>query len=54
MTDPKATTQSLSRMRTRNEICVALKRSSIIYKVYIMKNIFEVIVIVIFLPMNVR
>ena len=47
-------TSAISRRRQRNEICVTLKRSSIIHDVYIAKNILEILLITIaFLPMNI-
>ena len=54
MTDPKTSTEAISRRRQRNEICVSLKRSSIIYTVYIGKNFLELFLVSIFLPINVR
>ena len=53
MSDPKASTEAISRQRQRNEICVSLKRSSIIYNVYLLKNALEiVIVLAVYLPIN--
>ena len=43
MIDPMTSTDAISRKRQRNEICVTLKRSSIIHDVYIGKNCVEVI-----------
>ena len=45
-------TDAISRMRQRNEICVALKRSSIIHHVYIIKNVAEILLVLIYLPIN--
>ena len=54
MSDPKTSTEAISRLRQRNEICVTLKRSSIIHSVYIIKNVVEiVIVLMVFLPLNI-
>lgn len=53
MTDPKTSTEAISRRRQRNEICVSLKRSSIIHNVYIAKNVFECCLILLILPINV-
>ena len=53
MTDPKTSTEATSRLRQRNEICVSLKRSSIIYQCYLAKNCVEVLLIsCIYLPLN--
>jgi hypothetical protein len=41
MIDPMTSTDAISRRRQRNEICVTLKRSSIIHDVYIGKNCVE-------------
>ena len=41
--DFKANAESIGRKRRRNEICIALKGSSIIFYTYIAKNILEVI-----------
>ena len=43
LTDPKTSTEAIARRRQRKEICVSLKRSSIIHNVYITKNCLEVI-----------
>jgi len=53
MTDPKTSTEAISRRRQRNEICVSLKRSSIIHHVYIAKNFVKVLLIIVYLPENV-
>ena len=53
MTDPKTSTEATSRLRQRNEICVSLKRSSIIYQCYLVKNGIEILLIsCIYLPLN--
>jgi hypothetical protein len=41
MIDPMTSTDAISRRQQRNEICVTLKRSSIIHDVYIGKNCVE-------------
>ena len=46
-------TAAISRRRQRNEICVTLKRSSVIHHVYIAKNVFEVILVLLYLPLNI-
>ena len=53
MTDPKTSTEAISRRRQRNEICVSLKRSSILHHVYIGKNMVEFTLILVFLPINI-
>ena len=53
MMDPKTSTESTSRRRQRNEICVSLKRSSIIHNCYLIKNVIEILIIVIiYSPLN--
>jgi hypothetical protein len=42
VTDPKTSTEVISRRRQRNEICVLMKRSSIIHNVYLLKNCLEI------------
>ena len=46
-------TGAISRRRQRNEICVLLKRSSIIHHAYIIKNLVEIIIILVCLPFNI-
>lgn len=53
MYDPKTSTEAISRRRQRNEICVTLKRSSIIHDVYIGKNCVKVLLILLYLLMDV-
>ena len=54
MTDPKTSTDVISRRRQRNEICVSLKQSSFIHRVYLLKNYFEIILIIsVYLPTNI-
>ena len=52
MTDPKTSTEAISRQRQRNEICISLKRGSMIHHVYLAKNFAEVILVCVFLPLN--
>lgn len=53
MTDPKTSTEVISRRRQRNEICVSMKRSSIIHNVYILKNCLEIFLCAFFVFFNV-
>lgn len=53
MTDPKTSTEAISRRRQRNEICVSLKRSSIIHHVYLGKNFIKVWVVAFYLALNI-
>jgi hypothetical protein len=53
MIDPMTSTDAISRKRQRNEICVTLKRSSIIHDVYIGKNCVEVIMVFIYLSIDI-
>lgn len=53
LTDPKNSSEAISRQRQRNEICVSLKRSNIIYQVYVAKNIVLICIgLFIYLPFN--
>jgi hypothetical protein len=52
MTDPKTSTEAISRRRQRNEICISLKRGSMIHHVYIAKNALEILFVCFFLPVN--
>ena len=52
MTDPKTSTEAISRQRQRNEICVSLKRDSVIHHVYLAKNFAEILIVCVFLPLN--
>ena len=52
MTDPKTSTEGISKRRQRNEICVTMKRSSIIHNVYIMKNCLEIFLCIVFTAYN--
>jgi hypothetical protein len=53
MTDPKTSTEVISRRRQRNEICQSMKRSSIIHDAYILKNCFEIVLCFLFISLNV-
>ena len=53
MYDATTSTEAISRRRQRNEICVTLKRSSIIHHVYIGKNVLEILLVLLFLPINI-
>ena len=54
MTDIKTSTVAISRRRQRNEICVSLKQSSFIYRVYLVKNYFELLLVIsMYLPTNI-
>ena len=53
VTDPKTSTEAISRRRQRNEICISLKRGSIIHHVYIGKNCMEILIVCVFLPINI-
>ena len=50
--DNKANSEAIARRRRRNEVCVSLKRSSIIHTTYIFKNILEIAMILAFIPLN--
>lgn len=54
MTDPKTSTEAISRRRQRNEICMSLKRSSIIHHVYLVKNFVEILICILFLCINLK
>jgi hypothetical protein len=51
--DNKANFEAISRKRQRNEVCMALKRSSVIHTMYIVKNILQIILLLIFIPVNI-
>nr|XP_040573152.1 uncharacterized protein LOC121122226 [Lepeophtheirus salmonis] len=53
LTDPKTSTEVISRRRQRNEICVSLKRSKIIGRVYLGKNLVEILLDIAFLSINI-
>jgi hypothetical protein len=52
ITDPKTSTDVVSRRRQRNEICVSMKRSSTIHNVYILKNYLEIFLCGFFVALN--
>ena len=53
LSDPKSSIEAISRMRQRNEICIVLKRSNLIYTVYLLKNVVEVVfAMFVFTPLN--
>ena len=54
MYNAATSTEAISRMRQRNEICVVLKRSSIIHHFYIGKNVVEILWILVYLPLNIH
>lgn len=51
--DNKANSEAISRQRQRTEICMTLKRSNIIHRMYIVKNIIEIVLLLIFIPVNI-
>eukprot|EP00092_Neocalanus_flemingeri_P032028 GFUD01034810.1.p1 GENE.GFUD01034810.1~~GFUD01034810.1.p1 ORF type:complete len:905 (+),score=215.05 GFUD01034810.1:108-2822(+) len=51
--DDKANAEAISRRRRRNEICMSLKRSSVIHNTYIIKNIAEILLLCFFIPFNI-
>uniref|UniRef100_A0A0K2UDL8 Protein tyrosine phosphatase, receptor type, J [Myotis lucifugus] n=1 Tax=Lepeophtheirus salmonis TaxID=72036 RepID=A0A0K2UDL8_LEPSM len=53
LTDPKTSTEVISRRRQRNEICVSLKKSKIIGRVYVAKNVCEILLDIAFLSVNI-
>ena len=53
MFNPATSASAMSRLRQRNEICVVLKRSSIIHHAYIGRNVVEILLILFFLPLNI-
>ena len=52
VTGPKVSTDVVSRRRQRNEICVSMKRGSIIHNVYILKNCLEIVLCGFFVFLN--
>ena len=50
--DDKANSEAISRRRQRNEVCMGLKRSSIIHHMYIGKNVLEICLLLFFIPFN--
>ena len=51
--DLKANSEAVSRYRRRREVCDGLKRSSIIFTMYVIKNIAEVVLLLTFIPYNI-
>ena len=47
--DSKANSEAISRQRRRNEVCMSLKRSSVIHTMYIVKNILEIVMLLMFI-----
>ena len=52
ITDWKANADAISRQRRKNEICIGLKRSSIISKTFVYKNIAEIFLLGLFIIFN--
>ena len=52
VTDPKTSADVIARRRQRNEICISMKRSSVIHDVYILKNFIEIILCGFFVGLN--
>ena len=51
--DSRANSEAISRQRRRNEVCEGLKRSNIIHNMYIVKNILEILTLLVFIPFNI-
>ena len=51
--DLKANTEAISRVRRRREVCMGLKRSSVIFHTYILKNILVLLLLLMFIAINV-
>ena len=51
--DSRANSEAISRQRRRNEVCEGLKRSNIIHNMYIVKNILEILMLLLFVPFNI-
>lgn len=51
--DDKANTEAISRRRQRNEVCMSLRRSSVIHTIYITKNVLEILSLLVFIPFNI-
>ena len=43
----------ISKRRRRNEICMSLKRSSIIHNTYVLKNIAQMLILLAYIPVNI-
>ena len=50
--DDKCNVDIIARRRRRNEVCMSLKRSSLIHNVYILKNSLEIVFLVTIIPVN--
>ncbi|XP_023323607.1 uncharacterized protein LOC111697737 isoform X2 [Eurytemora carolleeae] len=53
VSDDKSNTEAISRKRRRNEVCMSLKRSSIIHQSYVLKNVIEIFMLGLFIPFNI-
>ena len=51
--DLKANSEAISRTRRKREVCMGLKRSSVIYNTYIMKNVAVLLLLLSFITFNV-
>ena len=51
--DDKCNVDIIARRRRRNEVCMSLKRSSLIHNVYILKNSLEIVFLVTIIPVNI-
>ena len=51
--DLKANSEAISRTRRKREVCMGLKRSSVIYNTYIMKNVAVLLLLLAFITFNV-
>ena len=51
--DLKANTEAISRVRRRREVCMGLKRSSVIFHTYILKNIIVLLLLLMFIAINI-
>ena len=51
--DEKSNAEAISRRRQRNEVCNSLKRSNIIHFIYVLRNITNIMLIMLFVPFNI-
>ena len=51
--DLRANSEAIARYRRRQEVCMGLKRSNIIFTMYVVKNFSELILLLVFIPFNV-
>lgn len=51
--DLKANAEAVARTRRRQEVCMGLKRSNIIFTMYVTKNIIELVLLSLFIPFNI-